>query len=71
MLIGRLVIVKTADYVLPLPVDLFTLAQVRTSQLEAVKRQPMDEAVFVHLDRGELTGSVGMTPVPDICDGER
>ena len=43
----------------------------RTSQLEAVKQQPMDEAVFVHLDRGEITGSVGMTPVPDICDGER
>lgn len=42
----------------------------RTSQLEALKRQPMNEAVFVHLDRGELTGSTGMTPVPDICDGE-
>lgn len=48
----------------------FAVAQVRTSQLEAVKRQPMDEAVFVHLDRGEITGSVGMTPVADICDGE-
>ncbi|CAN0058555.1 unnamed protein product, partial [Ectocarpus sp. 6 AP-2014] len=42
---------------------------VRTSQLESVKRQPMSEAVFVHLDRGELTGSTGMDPVPDICDG--
>ncbi|CAM9745995.1 unnamed protein product, partial [Ectocarpus fasciculatus] len=42
---------------------------VRTSQLESVKRQPMSEAVFVHLDRGELTGSTGMAPVPDICDG--
>ena len=55
----------------PPPPALFAVAQVRTSQLEAVKRQPMDEAVFVHLDRGEVTGSVGMTPVPDICDGER
>ncbi|CAN0042323.1 unnamed protein product, partial [Scytosiphon promiscuus] len=43
---------------------------VRTIQLAGVKRQPMSEAVFVHLDTGELKGSTGMTPVPDICDGE-
>ncbi|CAN0428315.1 unnamed protein product, partial [Ascophyllum nodosum] len=42
---------------------------VRYSQLEEVKQQPMNEAVFVHLERGELTGTTGMEPVPDICDG--
>lgn len=51
-----------------LGVQFFVSSQVRYSQLDAVKRQPMNEAVFVYLDDGNVT--VGVSPVADICDGE-